>query len=483
MRLLLALAALLVTAAPAHAIDPLRIDDGRLLDRQGREVVLRGINVHHKLAPFLPPTDGPASPTSFTEAEAAQLRRWGWNTIRLAIAWEGLQPQRGRVDPGYVSRVREIVRMAGRHGLYVLVDMHQDEYSSKYKGNGAAAWAAIDDGLPFLASIGHPNDYVQPAVQRAFWNFFQDSEGVRTQYVNAFAELARALRDEPAVLGYDLINEPSCEYRPETGFGPPPEFKNEVRAAGACLMPLYEQLVPAIRAADPNHPVFYEDFFNTAWGYVPYGVGVPPNRPWPFEDTGLSFHVYCPHPLRAQTPCDEHERDAFDNALANAQRNRAWPLLSEFGAVDDLAPIRRALEEADARGLSWQFWSLKTANDPHPGFGADSLNPDADGFSLIAKDGTVKRGKLELLARAYPQRIAGRGARWSWDEASRTFRMTWRASRKRTTVISLPLEVHFPQGVRVRVQGARVRSRAGAALLKLRGRRHLQTATVEVTPR
>ena len=66
----------LLLAAPAQAIEPVRIDDGRAVDEQGRQVVLHGINVHYKLAPFLP-HDGGGVRTSFTEAEAGQLREWG----------------------------------------------------------------------------------------------------------------------------------------------------------------------------------------------------------------------------------------------------------------------------------------------------------------------------------------------------------------------------------------------------------------------
>ena len=66
------------------------------------------------------------------------------------------------------------------------------------------------------------------------------------------------------MLGYDAFNEPSCEIqRAPCGLPPDP-------AAGAkWLAPFYAELLPAMRAADPRHPVFYEDFLTTAFGY-PY---------------------------------------------------------------------------------------------------------------------------------------------------------------------------------------------------------------------
>jgi hypothetical protein len=191
--------------------------------------------------------------------------------------------------------------------------------------------------------------------------------------------------------------------------------------------------------------------------------------------------VYCPHPIRSDKPCPDHERDALDNALGNARRNGAYPLLTEFGAVDDLRPIRNVAALADERGLSWQFWALKTYDDPYPGFGADSLNPDADGFSLIDKQGRVKEGKLRVIARAYPERVAGSGASWSFDPDDGRFRMTWRPGRAGTTVVSLPLPVHYARGYTVRAEGARVVSPAGAPLVELRGT-GAERATVEIAP-
>src|SRR3712207_1284801 len=152
---------------PASALDPLTLHGGKLQDRHGRKVILHGINVHYKVPPYLPHNGGGVR-TSFTPREARRLRQWGWNTVRLAFSMEGLMPRRGRIDRGYIRRYVAMARMAARNGQYVLVDMHQDEFSRKYKGNGFAPWAADDDGIPFGTSSGHPNDYAQPAGQRAF---------------------------------------------------------------------------------------------------------------------------------------------------------------------------------------------------------------------------------------------------------------------------------------------------------------------------
>ena len=204
MRRLVWVLLLAMTALPASAragADPLAVKGGRLVDGQGRAVVLHGVNVVYKLAPYTP---------DFTRADARRLRGWGMNAIRLGVSWRALEPTRGAIDVYYVRRVRRLVRVAGAEGLWVLVDMHQDEWSERFGGNGAPDWATLDDGQPFVESP-FPYGYLQPAVGRSFTSFWTDRDGIRGEYVAAYAVLARALSHEDAVIGYDAMNEPACE--------------------------------------------------------------------------------------------------------------------------------------------------------------------------------------------------------------------------------------------------------------------------------
>jgi endoglycosylceramidase len=466
----------LLAAPPcASAAQRLTVDDRQLLDDHGRRVVLHGMNVAYKVPPYHP-NDSEGERTSFDADDVARLREWGFNTIRLGVTWKALEPERGPLRDEYVAELVKLVRLAARGGLWVLVDMHQDEWSEKYRGNGAPEWAAIDDGIPFPpVTPGHPYDYAQPAIGRAFTNFYENRDGIRDEYVKAFVAVARAMRSQPAVLGYDAINEPSCEPT-----RPPCAIPPEAEAGGRWLQPFYDQLIPALNAADPRHPVFYEDFFLTYGGY-PWTIGQPPNKPWPYTDQGLSYHVYCPHPLRSETDCDELEKEAVDEAAEQARQTKVFPLLTEFGATDDLAILGRIASYADEAGHGWQYWQYKTYFDPTT---SARTNPgaSADGESLVDEAGKVKADKLAVLARAYPERIAGDGATWSFVPAAHLFQMKYRATSRKATVVRLPLGVHYPKGYRVSVSGARVGSRAGSAQLRIVARPS-KLVTVEVKPR
>jgi len=454
LRLLLALAVLLAFPAVAGAA-PLKVKGGRLVDGKARTVVLHGVNVAYKVAPYHP--NGSAERTSFERRDVTRLRSWGMNSIRLGVTWKALEPAPGRLDEAYVAEIVRLTRLAARRGLYVLVDMHQDEWSERYRGNGAPEWATIDDGIPFPPiTPGHPYDYLEPAVGRAFTSFWENRDGIRSRFVAAFARLARELRGEDGVLGYDAFNEPSCEIqRGPCGLPPDP-------AAGErWLKPFYDELVPAMRAADPRHPVFHEDFLTTAFGY-PLTLGGALRR-----GQGLSYHVYCPHPLRSERSCDDLEREAVERSVAYARSRGAAPLLTEFGATDDLAVVGRIAALADAAGQSWHYWQYKTYFDPTTS-ARTSPGASADAESIVDEGGTVKADKLRVLARAFPERIAGRNATWSFDPDTGAFDLRYRARRGGRTAISLPVAVHYARGYRAPVRGGRVVSRRNAKRLVVR---------------
>ena len=97
---------------------------GQLVDERGRTVILHGVNVVFKRPPYLP--HGKAERTSFTARDAAPLRSWGFNTVRLGISLKALMPTPGVVDHAYLNKVLAITKLLEAKGLYYLLDMHQD---------------------------------------------------------------------------------------------------------------------------------------------------------------------------------------------------------------------------------------------------------------------------------------------------------------------------------------------------------------------
>lgn len=78
------------TSRAAGGLDELHSDGSAILDRQGRQVVLRGMNVTGMLQardidPGAPPTTD----------DFARMHAFGFDVIRLAISWSRLEPQHG----------------------------------------------------------------------------------------------------------------------------------------------------------------------------------------------------------------------------------------------------------------------------------------------------------------------------------------------------------------------------------------------------
>jgi hypothetical protein len=139
------LAGLLVSACldgdppPMEPLPLTRLDTDRtyLRDGYGRYVMFHGVNVSGSTkVPYaldslgVPSYAGKPFPLDVAAERLAQIRRLGFDSIRLLIIWEGLEPTaRGSYDQVYLDYLRAIVEMAGAQGLHVLLDMHQDMFS------------------------------------------------------------------------------------------------------------------------------------------------------------------------------------------------------------------------------------------------------------------------------------------------------------------------------------------------------------------
>jgi endoglycosylceramidase len=460
--------AILALAVPAvaSAQRPLAVKGGTIVDDRGRAVILHGANAVFKRPPYYPP---------LTKADFHLMRSWGFNTIRLGVIWAGLEPSPGAIDRGYLDHLDAIVDLAAEQGFWVLLDMHQDLYAERFTGEGAPEWAVKDDGITFAPIPGDfALNYAAPAVGRSLTNFWTDRDGIRTEFVRAFAALGERFAGTDTVLGYDLFNEPSCEFQ----LGPPCLLPPQPAAASMWLMPLYDQLVPALRAVDDSHPVFYEDTPTVNFGY-PFLIGAPGGPAWPFPNQGLSHHVYCSEALRTDAGCDQQEREAVGNAITIAAHNDVAPLQTEFGAIDDLATLRRVTRYEDAAGEGWLYWQYKTYGDPTTSASAGPGGADAE--SIVAVDGRVKMAKVRVLARAYPERIAGTDARWSFDDRKAVFRLRYRARGSGPTVVVLPRPA-YPHGACTSGRSFDRRSDPERNRLRLHAKRRAARVTFRAVP-
>ena len=459
--------------AAARAARPLGHAGRWLTDGQGRVVILHGLNMVYKLAPYQPAAAG------FDDDDARFLAGHGFNAVRLGVIYAAVEPSPGRYDDRYLAGIAATVRTLARHGVRTLLDFHQDQYNERFHGEGFPAWAVQDDGLPNAPDRGFPGNLTgMPALQHAYDHFWADAPGpggvgLQERYAAAWGHVAARFRGDPAVLGYDLFNEPwpGTEWTPCALPAGCPAFD-------AVLGRLQREAIVAIRRADVRHLVFYEPD-------LLFNFGTPTHLPALGDPRlGMSFHDYCPP---GRSDCRSFEDGILAHGGARSAQTGDALLVTEWGSAADVADLERVAGLADAHQASWLEWAYCGCGDP-----TGAAPPDLEGLVFHPRrppsGANVRLPALRALDRAYPQAIAGTPTRYAFDPATRTFTLSYatRPPRGRlapgaTSEVFLPA-LHYPRGWRVSVTGAQVVGRRTGQLLRLRARPRSTRVRVRVIP-
>ncbi|MEZ5176705.1 MAG: cellulase family glycosylhydrolase [Acidimicrobiales bacterium] len=391
--------------------------DRRIVDSAGRQVLLRGANVN-SLGEYWQgdPTEAPTVAVTGTDWDA--MAAHGFSVVRLLITWSRIEPVRGQIDQGYLDQVDAAVRAAAAHGIYSVIDMHQDAFSAHTatplpvdcppgtgpaKGwDGAPAWAVITDGLS-TCTPGERN--AAPAVRAAWNHFWDDTDGIRTRFAASWGAVAARFAGRPEVAGYDLLNEP------------------EASRPAAELTPIYEafllQVIRSIRAAEAGAPFEHLVFVEPALpaGNLAYGLVIPdPNRAGvDRRNIVASVHNYAESIQQGITI--EGLNDVIESITAGMGLPQ-WG--GEYGFWDTspatLAKVARYAADEDRRRWGGAWWQWRQAcGDPH------SVGWDGSGWAaphgavvhlntLSCPGDTVgvpTEPFLRVLGRAYPRATPG----------------------------------------------------------------------------
>ncbi|MDH6514589.1 hypothetical protein M2163_008436 [Streptomyces sp. SAI-135] len=222
-----------VRPAPADALtDSLPFDgtaltvrNGRFVDGNGREVVLRGYNVsgetklaENKGLPFASVADARKSATALRALG-------GGNSVRFLLSWAYAEPVRGQVDTAYLASATAQLRAFLDAGIRVYPDFHQDLYSrwlfnqgSWYTGDGAPAWAVALGGYPAescgICLLWGQNITQNGAVKAAQYDFWHNRYGLQDAFLTTAEKTMAYLRanlsaeEFAGVVGFDPYNEP-----------------------------------------------------------------------------------------------------------------------------------------------------------------------------------------------------------------------------------------------------------------------------------
>lgn len=325
----------LLSSSAAEPLTFLHTRGQDIIDENGEKIMLRGVGLGNWMLPegymwkfgdgswadrprriekLVSDLIGPEKARQFwsdyrrnyiTEADIERISQLGYNSVRPALdsrlfVTDGDPPAYS--GEGF-KLLDNLVKWCKANGVYVIIDMHA--------AIGGQTGQNIDDSA---------ND--QPEL---FTNIKNQDE-----MVGLWTAIAKRYRNEPAVAGYDLLNEPL------------PQRTGAEKAHKAQLEPLYKRLTKAIRAVDSKHMIIVEgaDWAND-WSVF---TG-------PFDKNMVyQFHYYCwdnPSMLKSIKQYLDY-RDRFNTPV--------W--VGETGERDD-AIYWATTEYFESHNIGWSFWPWK----------------------------------------------------------------------------------------------------------------------------
>ncbi len=344
--------ALAAASAPVQAKDFLRADGTRIVDADGRPVVLRGMGlggwmlqegymlelnqfgtqrvIRHNIEQLIGPEKTTAFYTAWldnhtTKADVDAMARWGFNSIRLPMHYAlytlpvEQEPVKGGqtwLEDGF-RRTDELLAWAKANDMYLILDLHAAPGGQGNDNN-------ISDRDP---------------AQSSLW----DDAAKQEKMIALWRKLAERYKDEPYIGAYDIINEPNW------GFADRGDRNGCKETGNAPLRDLLVRTTAAIREVDKRHIVIIE---GNCWGNNYQGVleqGL-----WD-DNLVLSFHKYW----------DSATPDTLAKVLALRDKHHVPVWLGESGENSN-DWFARAIQLVEDEGIGWSWWPLKKIRYNNP---------------------------------------------------------------------------------------------------------------------
>ena len=330
--------------------DFLRAEGTKIVDKNGENVLLRGIGLGgHMLqegymlkVPFsgqqyvfrqhVEELVGEEKTQEFYDAWLANhtrkidvdsLKSWGFNSIRLPMHYnlytlpieqEPVAGENTWLEKGF-QMTDSLLSWCKANGMYLILDMHAAPGGQGHDLN-------ISDRDPSKPSL---------------W----ESEANQQKLVALWKKLAERYKDEPWIGAYDIINEPNWSFQEG-------KHKHGVEDTGnEPLRKLMVEITQAIREVDQNHIVIIE---GNGWGNNYNGV-LPP---WD-DNMVLSFHKYW----------NNNEQEAIQKFVEYREKYQIPIWLGETGENSNVW-FTDAIELMEDNNIGWCWWPLKKLGFNNP---------------------------------------------------------------------------------------------------------------------
>lgn len=221
------------------------------VDEEGRYIQLRGINQRidglfdatfndgRKANEFVPP---------FTQADIEEIAKLGFNVVRIPLNWSAYEPEKDSINPAYFARIHQVVDWCNAANIYAQLDWHADAFSKELGEDGAPYWTH-EHLLPNPRWEG-PLNFVTLALRRAnplvfesYANLIRNRAGIRSEFMDMWSDLIREFKDDPTIIGFEPLNEPTTYFGGITD----DEF-----------IDFYKECAKKMRAIDTKHLLWLE---------------------------------------------------------------------------------------------------------------------------------------------------------------------------------------------------------------------------------
>jgi endoglucanase len=240
-----------------------------------------------------------------TEFDIELIASKGYNSVRLPLNARHLyHTENGKYiwNEEMFSYIDQLIDWCKKQHVYVILDMHG--------APGGQTGANIDDSL---------NDQPELFMNRQY----------QLDLLALWTEVASRYVNEWTVAGYDLLNEPLPNWFSE--------YNDQV-------VPLYNELIQAIRSVDPNHLIIIE---GVHWA-TDFSIFDRLKNEDLDNNIMLQFHKYWSPPDQESLAYFLEYRDKLN-----------LPLFMGEGGENNLMWYSAIFQLYDQLNISWSFWSYK----------------------------------------------------------------------------------------------------------------------------
>lgn len=263
----------------------------------------------------------------WTEADFDYCKELGMNCIRLPFWYRNLVDENGEFYDNCFERIDWFVAEAAERNMYVILDMHGapgsqsgSDHSGKDGGNDKKGASEFFFG-----------DNAQ-ANQELFYKIW---EGIAEHY-----------KGNPWVAGYDLLNEPYCTYRYNSGLS-----DKQLREM---LWNIYDIAYDKVRAIDPDHLIIMEATWDP--------VDLPNPAVYEWENVMYEYHNYLYDDYDNKNGQQIANMKKKLNAIATANYD-VPSYLGEFSYFNNLDAWDEGMKLINDSGINWTTWTYKVISE------------------------------------------------------------------------------------------------------------------------